>query len=365
MKLQNLIDIVNEPSFDTKNNQKIIELLIEKFQPFSKEILKIKNPNSNIFNLLIGLNTKLQNVNNAIVLSGHIDTVPADTKKYKTNPLEATLAGGKLFGLGVIDMKCFFASILDNIEVIKNLSLPVVVAITGDEETTFEGIKQITKTMKAKNINPFFSIIGEPTSLDVCVSSKSCYEFEVTVLGKGCHSSAPKNGINANYIISKLASFIEKISLSQKNTTASVGLISGGEAVNIVSPKATLNFDIRSDSTKKVQKLLKNIEKFIKKLKNKYKGAEFLTKTNFAIPALQNQKSSLVSKICNTLCLAQNEFKAGAEASYFQELGGDAIIFGAGNLELAHKPNEYLLISDYEKYNELLIKMLGIICKNV
>ena len=177
MELQNLKEIVNVPSFNTEDNSQIIDLLIKKFKPVSKEILKIKNPNSNKCNLLVGINTKLQNINNAIILSGHIDTVPPNTKSYKTNPLSATLINNKLYGLGVIDMKCFFASILDTATFLQKCSLPIVVAITADEETSFYGIKQIVKVLKLKNIKPLFSIIGEPTNLEVCVSSKCCFEF--------------------------------------------------------------------------------------------------------------------------------------------------------------------------------------------
>ena len=113
MKKLNIVkELVNIKSFDMKDNRQIIDYLTEKFQPYCKEILKIKIPNTNL------KDTK------AIILSGHIDTVPANEKLYNTNPYEATLIGDKLYGLGIIDMKCFFASILDCIKEISSLNLP-------------------------------------------------------------------------------------------------------------------------------------------------------------------------------------------------------------------------------------------------
>ena len=124
MKKLNIVkELVNIKSFDMKDNRQIIDYLTEKFQPYCKEILKIKIPNTNLYNLLIGVNTNLKDTK-AIILSGHIDTVPANEKLYNTNPYEATLIGDKLYGLGIIDMKCFFASILDCIKEISSLNLP-------------------------------------------------------------------------------------------------------------------------------------------------------------------------------------------------------------------------------------------------
>ena len=151
--LKTVTELVNIESFSNENNQNIINYLIEKFKPYSTEILKVKNPDSNKYNLLIGLNTKINNTN-AIILSGHIDTVCADVKAYNTPPNQATLINNKLFGLGVIDMKCYFATIIDNLKTISKLKKPIIVAITCDEETNLLGVEEIIKTLKQNNVYP-------------------------------------------------------------------------------------------------------------------------------------------------------------------------------------------------------------------
>lgn len=122
--LKYLKELIETKSFDTKNNEKIVEYLMKSFGTCSKEIIKINNNLNDKNNLLIGLNCNLKNLNDAIILSGHMDTVIADESSYKTNPYSATIIEDNLFGLGSIDMKSFFATILNNTKELKNLNSP-------------------------------------------------------------------------------------------------------------------------------------------------------------------------------------------------------------------------------------------------
>lgn len=360
MEIENLVNI---KSFDVSQNIEIINYLISRFQQHSKEIIKINNPNyKNKFNLLIGLNTKLKNVSDAIILAGHIDTVTANEEQYKTNPYVATKIDDNIYGLGIIDMKCFFSSILDNIEELCKLTKPIIVAITCDEETKMLGIKEIINVLTEKNIKPLVSIIGEPTSSKIATLSKSCFEYQIVVNGKSCHSSMPKNGINSIYIISKIVNYIEKLSKKYENNSLSVGKISGGEKANIVPFFSSINFDIRSESLKIQTKCINKLNKKLLKLKQRYKGCDISLFELLSIPALEQKNSNLIKNIISKFNIDEIEFLGGCEAGYLQNFAGDAFLFGAGDLNLAHKPNEYLNIDNYNKYNELLVEILKYIC---
>lgn len=361
-KYKNICDLVNIKSFDENQNNEIITCLEKKFSS-GKQIIKIKNDSDNKYNMIVGINTNLQNIENAIILSGHIDTVPADEKNYATNPYQATKINNKIFGLGIIDMKCFFASIIDNLEFLKSCKLPIVVCISSDEETKLNGINKITNTLRKNNIKPYFTLVGEPTSLEFCTKSKSCFEYSVQIYGKSCHSSKPQNGINSNYICAKMINFIEKLAKKYKNTSLSCNIMQGGEKVNIISSYAKINFDIRSTQKKYAEKCIKKITKKSKQLEKKYAGAKIEITNNLYIPALENQSKKLVDKILKKYNKTPIEFIGGCEAGYFCELGGEAIIFGAGDLSLAHKPNEFLDVENYEKYNQMFVQIINEICQ--
>ena len=353
-----LKELVSIKSYDTKENKEIVAYLEKEFSKCATKILKVKNTINNKENLLVGLNCNLKNLSNAIVLSGHIDSVVADEKSYLTNPYQAVEKDGKIYGLGSIDMKSFFAVILNKAEELKKLNKPVVIAITSDEETDFEGVFQLTKKMKELEIVPKLSIIGEPTSSNICSESNSCFEYEINITGRSCHSSNPNNGVNANYILAKLLNIVEKLNGKLKGTTISSNVVSGGEKVNIISDNAKMVFDIRTNSLQKCDKLISVISKNIKKLEKKYKGSKIVLENQMKILPLEYKNPKLIENLCKKFNLENNKFIGGCEAGYYQQLGGDAFVFGVGDLALAHKPNEFASISEFEKYQDLLVSVL-------
>ncbi len=205
--LKNLKELISINS--SLNGDKIINYLKETFMPISEEILIIQNKENENKSIIIGLNTKLRDVE-PIVLSGHIDTVVPDLNKYKTNPFELTTIGNKAYGLGSIDMKSFTAVILDKIKDLKQINTPIIISLTTDEETELKCIENVIEKFKELNIKPKFTIVGEPTRSEINNIAKGCYEFEIKVFGKACHSSILNEGINSICVMAKIISFIEE-----------------------------------------------------------------------------------------------------------------------------------------------------------
>jgi len=133
--------------------------------------------NAKYNNLVIGLNCKLENLERAIVLAGHMDTVPP-FKPYEAGEDEITFAdttmkqdGDKLYGRGTVDMRGFFASVITKLDELKKMNVPVLMSITCDEEAfKMDGAKDIMKFFKEKNIKPQTIILGEPRSSTVSTS---------------------------------------------------------------------------------------------------------------------------------------------------------------------------------------------------
>ena len=125
-----LTELVKEKYYiGMPSKEKLIRTIIGYFSN-AKDIQLV--PDSEGLNhLLIGLNYKLNNLDNAILLSGHMDTIKPD-KNWNIDPY---IEDNKLFGLGSTDMKAFFAALIVNKENISNLSVPVILSITFDEET--------------------------------------------------------------------------------------------------------------------------------------------------------------------------------------------------------------------------------------
>ena len=357
--LENLKELVAINSYDDDNI--IIDYLKQKFSPISEEVLIVKNKENDNKSILIGLNTPLKDIE-PIVLSGHIDTVAPDFEKYQTNPFELTLVDNKAYGLGSIDMKCFTAEILDNLNAMKSLRSPIVVALTTDEETNLLCVNNVIDKFKELNIKPKFTIVGEPTQRQINKQANGCYEYLVEVFGKAFNSSILEQGINSISVIAKLITFIESEQKTYVGLTSNCGVIAGGDIVNRVPDYCQLKFDVRSTRAKEVDEFLKIIEEKINELKEEY-NATIKIKKLLEIPPLEIKNLNLINKLAKTFNLKINKFMGGCEAGYYQALSGDAIIFGVGDMSLAHKPNEYVNINEYNNYGKLLLNMLKTICE--
>ena len=352
--MENLKKLIAINSYENKDQ--IINFLNDYFTGKVKEIKIVKNKENNNKNLIIGINTNLKDIK-PIVLSGHIDTVSPDFEKYNTNPLELVEIDGKCYGLGSIDMKSFIAVIMDKLEELKKINYPVVMCLTIDEETDFCGIKTIINELNELNIKPAFTIVGEPTKSQFNTTAKGCFEYEIEVFGKSCHSSIVRNGINSINVLSKIVTFIEDKQQEYADLTSNCGIISGGTILNRVPDYAKVIFDIRTLKTD-VNLFTNSIRQKVEELEQLYKGVKIkMTQVMEIFPFYEKDKY-IVENLANILNVGIYDFSGGCEAGFYQNYSGSAIIFGVGDLALAHKPNEYVEKSEYYEYSKKLIKLL-------
>lgn len=340
-----------------QNGDEIINYIKNTLEGNVKELKILENKQTKNKSIIIGINTYLIE-SRPIILSGHLDTVSPDLGQYKTNPYLLTKKGDNFYGLGSIDMKSFTAIILDRLEELKALPFPVIACLTTDEETDVFCITDIINKLQELKIKPRFTIVGEPTSRKVVNVSNSCSDIELTFYGKACHSSMPQNGVNAICAMAKFISFIEKNQKLYKTLTSNAGVISGGEVSNKVADKACLRFDIRSSSMKEINDFNKDLVRKIDGLKREYPGLKVEMKKLLYMPPLANSDNKKIEKLAKSFSLEMGEFSGGCEAGYYTAYSGDAIIFGVGDLKLAHKPNEYVNKKEYDAYSEMFIDLL-------
>ncbi len=358
--MKNLKSLIKINSYENKDE--IVDYINNYFKDKAEEIRIIKNEKNNNKSIIIGINTKLKDIM-PIILSGHIDTVNPDFDKYNTNPLDLVEIDGKCYGLGSIDMKSFIAVIMDNLDKLKKINCPVIVTLTTDEETDLLCIKDVIQELQKLNIKPAFTIVGEPTNSQFNITAKGCFEYVIEVFGKSCHSSRVAEGINAIHILSKIITFIENKQQEYEDLTSNCGIISGGTIINRVPDYAKLNFDVRTLNSS-VEDFITSIQQKIEDLVTEYSGCNITLKQTLDIMPLKRQNEKYITYLGNQIGADIGDFSGGCEAGYYQNYSGDAIIFGVGDISLAHKPNEYVVIKEYQQYSEKLLKLIKIISKD-
>lgn len=188
----------------------------------------------------------------ALCLSAHTDVVSiGDSSRWKYPPFEARVEKDILYGRGSADSKGQLACILAAVEAIAASGVKLkgdlwVTAPVDDETAGPKGLRHIfdTGTVKARHV-----VYGEATRFKIKRIYKSRLWFSVEVIGKSAHGAFPDHGINAIDKAYDVIKAIRSIELRDHpvvgRDTVSVGVIQGGDQVNMVAGKAKVWFDIR------------------------------------------------------------------------------------------------------------------------
>ncbi len=364
----------DEPQNDV-TNEGVIDFLAqtlssENFKIYKQKVKKARNK----YNLIaqIGPNEK-----GGIAFSGHTDTVPTDSSLWNSNPFELAEDDKKFYGLGVIDMKGFFAHIintLNNID-LSTLKKPIYILATADEETTMSGAIELADFLKDSsnfNFKPDLICIGEPTSLVPVIMHKGQIVIKVKTTGLSGHSSNPDAGVNAikimNKVISSLNDFEEKLRTIKEpmfavdHPTLNMGQLNGGDAPNRICDQCELVFDIRTLPTQKTQDMFLLVKEHLKDLMQEYGNYIELSIAYDPVEAFgaehNTQTIDILRKITNKEPIAVNY---ATEATYLQNLG-ETVILGAGDIANAHQPNEYLLKEEIPQIQEIYQSLIKHFC---
>ena len=374
---EQLNKVVSLPSVSSANasidmsNKPVIDHLAEQFESlgFECELIPIPGSETTKFNLIATLGSGP----GGLVLAGHTDTVPLDEELWSLDPFKVTQRDGKLFGLGVTDMKGFFPIIMDAVKPLldKSFKEPLIVLATADEETSMQGARSIAEMGRPK---ARAAIIGEPTGLQPVKTHKGIMMDSVRLLGQSGHSSDPSLGNNAldamHAVISDLMIYREELKqryssdlFSIPHPTLNLGVIHGGDNPNRICGHCELEFDIRLMPGMHIETVRGEIRNRIATLMNPL-GIQFELAALFTgVPAFFADENSALLKTAEKLTgHAGISVGFGTEGPFLQELGMDTIIMGPGNIDQAHQPDEYMSIDMIEPCIDVLQKMISHHC---
>ncbi|TLX51236.1 acetylornithine deacetylase [Pseudoalteromonas ruthenica] len=288
-----------------------------------------------------------------LMLAGHTDTVPFDQGRWSMDPFTLSERDNKLFGLGSIDMKGFFAFVLNAIAELdaSKQQQPLIILATADEETTMAGAQEVAKY---PDLKPARCVIGEPTDMTPVFTHKGHMTSAVRIVGKSGHSSDPERGINAievmHLVIQKL--LVLKEDLKNKYLiehfaipypTLNFGHIHGGDNANRICGCCELQLDMRPLPGLSIVELQAMLLAATQDITARYPGCVEVIDMHDPIPAFAGTTDSalvqLAQKISQQPAIAVNYC---TEAPFIQQLGCETIVMGPGSINQAHQPDEFL-----------------------
>lgn len=354
--------LVNIKYYKNADQTELLQFLHESFDQSSEEVVEVQDE-SGVSHLLVGLNCKLNNVDNALILSGHADTV---TPGENWEGVESREDDEMIYGLGSSDMKAFIASVIANKEVLRNSSLPIVLAITCDEETDLKGIKVINEELNKRGIKAGHILVGEPTENKVVTSNRGNEVYVATLTGKSCHSSQPDLGINALYAMARVVTKIEDIDCGD-DTLINVILDEGGKMPNQVCGFSKARISIRSKREESKQAVENQIGDIINTTSEQYNLLDHNFFSVLKLPIFERKESTCNDELCALMNSNEEEYFAFTEAGFWQENYPTAsvTILGPGNLNLAHKDGEYCKKSELLEFSQKLGEITEVINRNM
>ena len=340
-----------DPALD-QGNLPVVNLLAEWLEAagFQCEIMPIAPGKANLI-------ATLGHGEGGLVLAGHTDTVPCDRQLWKSDPFTVTERFGKLYGLGIADMKGFFPAAINAARAYSKtpLKAPLIIIATCDEESSMAGAKAL---VAAGHPRGRFAVIGEPTSLKPVRLHKGVMMERVRITGRSGHSSDPTLGHNAldamTGVMQRLMAFRAELAQQYRNPafsipspTLNLGCIHGGDNPNRICGQCEMQFDLRPLPGMDSDDLRQRIRERIRDIPAQF-GVTVLYEPIFeGTPAAETPADSpLVQMVEKLTHSTAGAVAFGTEAPYFRQLGMDTVILGAGSIETAHQPDEYLDIKN-------------------
>ncbi len=298
-----------------------------------------------------------------VVLSGHSDVVPVDGQDWTTDPFQADIRDGRLYGRGACDMKGFIGVVLAQAPNFSRAPLrsPVHVALSYDEEVGCLGITPLLSDLAEAGIRPDGCIVGEPTSMRMVTAHKGGRVYRCCVRGHAAHSSLTPSGVNAIEYAARVISFIQDLSWREEAqglrvdgldvpfSTISTNMISGGSGKNIIPAWCEFFFDYRYVPGVAPDDFIDAIRAYVAEQveprmqrHHPHAGIEF--ERTGDVPALNGQEQEAIAQLAQSLLRPQPVTKVayGTEAGFFQLAGIPSIVCGPGSIEQAHKADEYV-----------------------
>jgi glutamate carboxypeptidase len=181
-----------------------------------------------------------------VLLLGHFDTVyPLGT--FKGMPCR--LAGGRLTGPGVLDMKSGIGLMLAALEGLRawgRLPRPVTVLLVSDEEISSSSSRAITEGLAKKSaavfvLEPAYGLQGA-----LKTARKGVGEYVLRVTGKAAHAGLDfEKGHSAIVELAKQLARIHELVDIEKGITLNPGVVQGGTRSNVISAEAQAVIDVR------------------------------------------------------------------------------------------------------------------------
>jgi len=301
-----------------------------------------------------------------ILLEAHLDTMPAETMVI--DPFHPVVRDGKLYGRGSCDTKgscaAFLQAAFNALDTPGRLRYNVLLLFVSDEEYRFGGAE-----VAARNgLTADFGVVGEPTSLKMVRAHKGVTRWRIITRGIAAHSAYPQSGKNAIYAMAKIVQRLEEYASRVRQQAAhpllggptlNVGIIDGGQAVNVVPDRCRIEVERRTLPGETTEAVLAPIRSLLQDLSDWELEAPYLSVGGMEVaenaPVVQRLARS-IKEVAGRVTIEAAHYST--DAAFYNGIGIPTVVFGPGDIAQAHTDAEYIELHQLQQAVEIIERLL-------
>jgi acetylornithine deacetylase len=264
------------------------------------------------------------------------------------------------------------------------LTRPLQLALSFDEEIGCVGVRHLLRRLENTLPAPYLCIVGEPTLMRIGTGHKGKAAYRAVCCGQAGHSGLAPRFVNAVHMASDLVASVRDVQRELADTgpreegygvpysTVHVGVIHGGRALNIVPSECEVSFEIRNVSQDRPELIL---ERVLARLADRVASDAVhpdapLPDIQLAnsYPSLNTPEDSPAVGLLSSLLpagTACTKVDYGTEGGLFKQSWSQTpvLVCGPGSIEVAHKADEYVELSQLEACDRMLAGLVDFLCR--
>jgi acetylornithine deacetylase len=321
----------------------------------------------------------------ALLLNGHIDVVPeGERDRWSSDPYSGEIRDGTLYGRGSCDMKGGLAAAAIAIRAAMKLGVeprrPILLeSVVGEETGGLGTLAAITRGYRADA-----AVITEPTSLELCPVQAGALSFRLHLRGKSAHGAKRLEGVSAIEKFFPVFRALEELEL-ERHRGFRHPLYPEGELVAPVSVgkvesgnwPSTVPEELRAEGRFGIfpgEDCASARETFERAIRGVAAADPWLSEHPVRVEWFEGQfesgETALDAPILDELRSCHREALGGESATHGVSYGSDlrlftryasmpAVLYGPGDVRLAHSANESVPLSELVQAAEVLTLLIA------
>ncbi len=307
----------------------------------------------------------------ALVLNGHSDTMPPG-EGWTSDPWEPIVRDGVMTGLGACDMKAGLAAMLGAALALARAGTPVTrglrLDIVVDEEATGNGSRHAA----ARQPLPAAAVVVEPTRLALVAVGNGQINVAYTLRGSAGHGSTPELGRNAVAAAARAIVALEDWSRTRAAAahpligaeSLSIGTVAGGMKTSVVPDRCRFSVDLRVAPGRDPDVVAAEVDAVVADALAGLPGIAWTRETEIRVPPFLTPADDV---LCTSLAraheavagpaLGRTGMKATTDAAWYAERGVTTVVYGAGDLADAHRPDESVQLAEVVTASRVLLEL--------